>query len=151
MPTAQGPGLDSPSLIVRGKIAGTTARYLDLKSIMALPSVSFSSVDPWDGKVHSFTGVPLAALLASLGIDSSATGLVSNGQEQLQHPIKRKDYEEYGYLLAYMIDGRLFSEDSSTIKRGPWPSPSISPRTRLFRWIYTSTILFWQITEILVQ
>ena len=149
--SAQAPGQQVPELMVRGKIGGAGVRYLDLATIMALPSVTFSSVDPWDAKQHSFTGVPLNTLLASLGIEKSATSLVLTARNNYRIPIKREDYEEYGYILAYMIDGRLFSEDPSTSMRGPlFIAIDFSRHKTLSMDVYKHQLV-WQLSEILVQ
>jgi hypothetical protein len=109
---------ETADLVVQGKIAGGSPLYLDLAAVSALPSRTFTSIDPWDGKEHSFEGVLLSDLMAAVGIDAAATRITVLARNKYSIPIRRADYERYGYILAWKIDGHLFAADESTRNRG---------------------------------
>jgi hypothetical protein len=147
------PGLtaETADLVIRGKTAGGAPLLLDLAAIMTLPARSFTSLDPWDGKQHRFTGATLAAVLERAGIDPSAARVTVTARNGYSIPIRRADWEKYEYLLAWAIDDHLFAEDPATRNRGP-----LSLAIDFSRWkeldptIYKHQLV-WQAKDILVE
>lgn len=105
-------------LTVQGKIGAAVTVSFTAADIMALPPHGFSTVDPWDGKKHEFSGVLLSDVLSSAGIARSATRITAKAGNNYSIPIRRTDLEKFGYLLAWKIDGHLFGDDKSTKNRG---------------------------------
>ncbi len=142
---------ETADLVVRGRTGQNESVFLDLKTIMALPSVSFHSLDPWDGKEHGFTGIPLKQLMAWIGIDEQASRLILTARNKYSIPVRREDYEKHGYILAYMIDGKAFSAEPSTKKRGPLAiAIDFSKNPELASDLYKHQLV-WQLVDILVQ
>jgi hypothetical protein len=148
---AAGVTQETAALTVRGKIGNSETILLDIATLKALPAVTFSSIDPWDGKVHSFTGVQLKDLLVWLGIEPSATSVSLNAKNLYSIAIRRDDYEKYGYIIAYLMDGKEFSADPATKKRGPLSiAIDFTKNKDLPQDIYKHQLL-WQLVEIIVQ
>ncbi|GAB1484705.1 hypothetical protein MASR2M78_35230 [Treponema sp.] len=61
-------GGPEPALTIFGKLGAVSSFSYSENDIRAMPQHSFSTIDPWDGKKHEFTGVLLADLLARAGI-----------------------------------------------------------------------------------
>jgi len=142
---------DTADLIITGKIKQAEPFLLDMKTIKSLPTITFSTVDPWDGKVHEFTGVPLEGILDWIGIEDGASSLVLTARNQYSVPIRREDYEKYGYILAYAMDGADFSSDPATKKRGPLAiAIDFTKNKDLAQEVYKHQLL-WQLHEIKVQ
>jgi hypothetical protein len=138
-------------LVVRGKIGRPGPFVLDLKTVMALPPVTFKTSDPWDGKVYTFTGVLLEDLLKSAGIDRNAAEVVLTAKNKYSIPVHRGDYEKYGYIVAYMIDGKVFSANPATARRGTFAvAIDFSKNKNLPVDIYKHHLV-WQLVDILVQ
>jgi len=139
------------ALTISGKLDTVTSYKFSEAEIMALPQHSFFVVDPWDGKMHEFTGVLLAELLSRAGILKSATKITAIAVNNYEIPIRRVDYERYGYLLAWKIDGHLFAEEKATKNRGflsiavDFTShPELDPELIKHQ-------LVWQLNQILVE
>jgi hypothetical protein len=142
---------ENADLVVRGRIVAGATVYLDLQTIMSFPSETFSTIDPWDGKVHRFTGVNLERFLDRLGIEKDAGSLLLKAKNNYSIAIKREDYERYGYILAWAIDGQLFGVDPTTKKRGPVAvAIDFSSNKNLDTEIYKHQLI-WHVIDILVQ
>ena len=142
---------DTADLIITGKIKQAEPLLLDMKTIKSLPAITFSSVDPWDGKVHQFTGVLLEGILDWIGIEDSAYSLVLTARNQYSVPIRREDYERYGYIIAYAMDGKEFSADPDDKKRGPLAiAIDFTKNKDLAQEVYKHQLL-WQLHEIQIQ
>lgn len=151
VPLPRGLSPETADLVVKGRIGKTEAVCLDLATIMALPPLTFRSIDPWDGKEHSFTGASLRGTLAWLGIEEGATKLNLTAKNKYTIPIKRDDFEKHDYILAYMMDGKAFGADPSTRKRGPIAiALDFSKDKDLSLDLYKHQLV-WQLAEILVQ
>jgi len=106
-------------LTISGKIASETPIALDLPSLKKLPARTFRANDPWDGAEHSYTGVALKDLLAHAGVRSDAESITLAARNNYSIPILRSDYERYGYLVAYELDGKSLATEPSMQKRAP--------------------------------
>ncbi len=147
------PGLteETADLVIRGKVAGTPPLLFDLAAISALPARSFTTIDPWDGKEHSFEGVLLSDLLAAVGIDPAATRITVLARNKYSIPIKRADYEHYAYILAWKIDGHLFAADPSTKNRSVFSVAIDFARNKDLDPILFKHQLVWQTKYITVE
>lgn len=105
-------------LTIHGKVGTRHPVLLDDKTLVALPTTTFSCLDPWDGKKHEFTGVLLSEILGWAGIQSDATRITVTGRNRYSIPIRRVDYEKYRYILAWKIDGHYFGDEEATKNRG---------------------------------
>ncbi|MDP3176998.1 MAG: hypothetical protein Q8M76_03770 [Spirochaetaceae bacterium] len=112
-------GPETADLVVRGRTEKGVPLNLDMKTIMALPSVTFRAFDPWDGVEYDFTGVSLKDFMAWVGIKDEAKSLVLTARNSYTIPIKRSDYEKNAYYIVYMIGGKLFADDPAAKQRGP--------------------------------
>ena len=102
-------------LSIGGMIRGGSAVLLDAATVKSFPSLSFACVDPWDGKEHKFTGALLSDILYKAGIDAAATRITVTAKNKYSIPIRRSDYEKYGYILAWMLDDDAFADDKATL------------------------------------
>ncbi|MEI6875886.1 MAG: hypothetical protein WCL50_12255 [Spirochaetota bacterium] len=142
---------EQADLTLRGRIGQSGILCLDLKTIMSLPSITFRSVDPWDGKEHSFTGVSLKDFLAWAGIVDASSSLLLTAKNRYSIPIKRSDYETISYVLAWMMDGKVFSDDPATRKRGPLAiAIDFSKNKTLAMELYKHQLV-WQLSDIQAQ
>jgi hypothetical protein len=109
---------ETADLAIGGMVGAGSAVFMDLAAVMALPARSFACVDPWDGKPHRFTGALLSDLLARAGIDRASTRITVTAKNKYSIPIRRADYEKFGYILAWKLDDALFAADKATRNRG---------------------------------
>jgi hypothetical protein len=109
---------EAVDLAISGKVGGGAPVLLGLAAVMALPVRSFTCVDPWDGKPHKFTGALLSDVLERAGIDASSYRITVTARNKYSIPIRRTDYEKYGYILAWKLDDALFADDKATKNRG---------------------------------
>jgi len=151
IPLPAGLTAEKADLTLRGRIAGGLPLYLDLATLQAFPQSSFACVDPWDGKRHLFTGILISDLLARAGIEAGATRIVVEAKNKYSIPIRRADWERYGYMLAFRLDDRPFSEDKATRNRGLLivaidfaKYPELDPE------LYKHQLV-WQVADILVE
>ena len=144
--------LAQADLVVRGKVGREGIVILDLQTIMSFPPTTFRTIDPWDKeqKEHSFTGVLLKDLLARLGIRDDAKVLVLTAKNNYTIPVERKDYEEHGSIIAWMMDGKLLATDPALRKRGPLAvAIDFAGNKDLPVEIYKHQLI-WQLADILV-
>ena len=99
-----------PILVVDGSItttnADTTASF-DLDMLMALPAATYETTTNWTDGKRSFTGVPLKALLDSLGADG--TKIVATALNNYSVEIPIDTITDEAPIVAYHIDGETFS------------------------------------------
>jgi hypothetical protein len=151
LPLPGGLTAQSADLAIHGVTRPEGTILLDLATVMAFPSRSFTCVDPWDGKEHSFTGVRLTDLLEWAGISAQATRITVSARNKYSIPIRRADYEKYEYLLAWKIDGHLFSEDKATKNRGPLSiAIDFGRHSSLDPAVYKHQLV-WQVSEIDIE
>lgn len=118
IPLPTGLSAATADLTIDGKIGGGSAVYFDAATIKSFPAHSFSCVDPWDGKQHKFTGALLSDILSRAGIDASSYRITVTATNKYTIPIRRSDYEKFGYILAWKLDDALFADDKATKNRG---------------------------------
>jgi hypothetical protein len=147
----EGLSAETADLVLRGRIGRPEPLLLDLKTIMAFPQASFTTIDPWDGKEHRFTGVSLAGLLAWAGIEPGASSLALTARNKYSIPIKREDYEKRGYIVAWAMDGQAFSAESATRKRGPLAIAIDFSRNKDLPVELYKHQLLWQLADIQVK
>ncbi len=142
---------ETADLTVRGLVGPGSSVYLDIASIRALPSRTFTCVDPWDNREHAFTGVLISDLLARLGIAPSAVRITVSARNKYSIPIRRRDFEQYEFLLAWAVDGRPLPENPSMKNRSPFcvaidfgRFPELDPS------IYKHQLV-WQVNDIRVE
>ena len=105
-------------LSVEGRLRGGKPIYIDLESIKKMPAISFTTDDPWDKAERKYTGVSLRDLLDYLGVEDQATSLqviAANGYESF---IKLEDIRRFEYILCYMEDEVLLTEQADVVNRG---------------------------------
>ncbi|MGP3697211.1 molybdopterin-dependent oxidoreductase [Rhodobacter sp. NSM] len=105
------PPSEAPLLTVDGEIAVTsdgTRAVFDLPMLRSLPQQKFSTSTVWTEGVHEFAGVPLRALLDSLGVaeDASVSATAINDYAV---EIPAEAIEDDAPIIAYEIDGAAFS------------------------------------------
>ena len=93
-------------LTVDGAIAnsnGDTGAFLDLALLKALPAHQIVTETPWTKGLHTFTGVPLAALMEWVG----ATGktITANALNDYSVDLPVDDGAKLGALVVYLFDG----------------------------------------------
>lgn len=144
-------GLTADDLAIRGKIGNGGVLLLDLATVMSFPTYSFTCVDPWDGKPHSFTGALISDILSRAGIEASSSRITVAAKNKYTIPIRRADYEKYGYILAWKMDDRLFSEDKATKNRGTFfVAIDFSKHGELDPQLYKHQLV-WQVNDIIAE
>ncbi len=137
-------------LIIDGSANRDASVYLDLKTIMQYPAESFTSIDPWDGERHEYTGVPLYEMLYYFGIVDGADAVRVKAENGYEVDIRLGDMKKYGYLLAYKIDGQLTGETEGLTNRGDlmvaidFDDEELDPEVRKHQ-------LVWQVSRVVVQ
>jgi hypothetical protein len=103
-------------LTVDGAIAnsnGDSNVFFDLGLLQTLPARTFVTETPWTKGPHSFTGVPLEALMDWVGARGRTVTAAALNDYSVDVPIS--DGPEHGALVVYLFDGQpMLSSD-----RGP--------------------------------
>ena len=115
----QGLAAEDVVLVVEGKIGKGKKSQFDLKTIEKFPKVSFKTWDPWDKQERRYEGARLVDVLRFLEIDSSAKQVVVHASNDYQAVLPVEDLDRIGYILAYRMDGKYFSELGDKNNKGP--------------------------------
>jgi hypothetical protein len=94
-------------LTVSGSIAnsnGDGSAFFDLALLRSLPSRTLTTETPWTKSEHSFTGVPLEALLQWVGARGKTVTAYALNDYSVDLPID--DGEQHGALVVYLFDGQ---------------------------------------------
>ena len=94
--------------------------YLDLETIVGLPTTTFTSFDPWTELTIEFTGVTLFDLLAALELDSEASSIIVHAVDDYEVAIDLAHLAAYEYLLCYQEDGLLHADYTNERDKGPF-------------------------------
>jgi hypothetical protein len=101
---------EEPLLTVSGDISvtnvGDTAQF-DLEMLQAMEHLTFETTTIWTAGKKTFTGVPLAALLAHLGVTSGTLKATAINDYSVDIPIDEID--EHAPIIAYSMDGNHMS------------------------------------------
>ena len=109
---------ETAALIIEGRLKHEEKVLLDLETIMQYPAESFTSIDPWDGERHEYSGVPLYEMLDYFGLEEGVDAVRVTAENGYEVDIRLEDLKKYGYLLAYKIDGKRPREAEGLTKRG---------------------------------
>jgi hypothetical protein len=97
-----------PILVVSGNIANTndgeTASF-DLAMLEEIGTVKLTTATPWYTGVVEFEGVPMQALMDTVGAEG--TELVAVALNDYRSTIPMSDFEEYQVVLAIRRNGEL--------------------------------------------
>lgn len=145
-------GLSEPSgdvlLTIRGDIAETNgdgvARF-DRPMLEAMPSITFSTSTIWTEGTQEFTGVPLSAILDSVGAAGDTALATAINDYAVQIP--RDDWGDAAPIVAYEMNGAPMSVRD----KGPlWiVYPYDSDATYRSEVIYARSI--WQLDRIVID
>ena len=94
-------------LTIDGAVAitnGDGAAYFDLAMLEALPARQFVTETPWTKGLHTFTGVPLATLMARVGAQGTRVTAAALNDYSAEIPIA--DGDDHEAMLAYRFDGQ---------------------------------------------
>lgn len=97
-------------LTVDGAIANTNAKgsaQFDLDMLMAMPASSFETTTNWTDGKKTFTGVPLKALLESVGAEGATVTATALNNYSVEIPMD--SITDDVPIVAYHIDGEPFS------------------------------------------
>lgn len=103
----------SDSSAIRGDV------YLDMQTVVSLPSRTFTSYDPWLDEERSFTGVHLASLFDALDLGAAASDVVVRAFNGYEVSVPLATVREYDYLLCYRENGLLYEELPDAENKGP--------------------------------
>jgi hypothetical protein len=106
-------------LIVEGKIGNGIKAQFDMETIEKFPKVSFKTWDPWDSQERRYEGARLVDVLRFLKMESSAKQVVVHASNDYQAVLSVEDLDRIGYILAYRMDGKYFSELGDKNNKGP--------------------------------
>lgn len=106
--------LDEPRGIVVLTISGDvpttnvdqTAQF-DLEMLMAMPKAEYQTSTIWTEGIKSFVGVPLKALLASVGVTTGSTAATAINDYAVDIPLESLTDE--APIIAYEMDGSQLS------------------------------------------
>lgn len=99
-----------PVLTVKGNITDTNtdgAATFDMAMLQALPATEFATSTNWTEGVKTFRGVPLKALLQSLG--ASGATITATALNNYSVDIPMEALTDEAPIVAYTIDGETFS------------------------------------------
>ena len=85
----------------------------DLAGLEALEQETFETTTIWTEGVQTFTGVPLAAMMAELGIEDGTLEAMAINDYAVEIPVS--DAVEGGPIVAYLLNG----EEMSVRDKGP--------------------------------
>jgi len=94
-------------LTIDGAIAngnGDGSAFFDLALLKSLPARELTTETPWTKGKHSFTGVPLEALMAAVGAQGKAITAFALNDYSVDLPVD--DGARHGALLVYLFDGQ---------------------------------------------
>jgi len=94
-------------LTVDGAIAnsnGDGSTFFDLALLKTLPARALKMETPWTKGEHSFTGVPLEALMQWVGAQGKTVTLFALNDYSVDMPIT--DGAALGALVVYLLDGQ---------------------------------------------
>lgn len=97
-------------LTIDGAITSTNvdaSAQFDLDMLMAMPAASFETTTNWTDGKKTFTGVPLKALLDSVGADGAT--IVATALNNYSVEIPMDTITDEAPIVAYHIDGETFS------------------------------------------
>ncbi|SIS94596.1 hypothetical protein SAMN05421759_10769 [Roseivivax lentus] len=106
LPVPEGPVL----LTVTGAIDTTNAEdaaHFDLDMLQAVGTETFETSTIWTEGTQSFTGVPLQALMARLGVDQGTIRATAINDYAIEIPLD--DPTSQAAILAFAIDGSPIS------------------------------------------
>jgi hypothetical protein len=100
-------GTGNPVLsVVAPQIAGGAVDF-DMAALEAMPQSGFSTSTVWTDGTHEYSGIPLKALLARLGITSGEIKATALNDYSVTIPID--SLEDDAPILAIHVDGKAFS------------------------------------------
>lgn len=102
LPTQSGPTILTVTGLDPARFAGGS-QVFDLAMLKALPQDTFSTTSIWTDGSHTFKGVPLAALVAYLGMTGTTLSLHAINDYSIKMPLNA--VEPQAPLLAYQMDG----------------------------------------------
>jgi len=94
-------------LTISGAIAngnGDGSAFFDLALLKSLPARQLVTETPWTKGKHSFTGVPLEALLAAVGVRGKTITAFALNDYSVDLPVE--DGAQHGALVVYLFDGQ---------------------------------------------
>lgn len=112
-------GLDNVALTVKGRIKNVNPVYFELDTFMRLKPEIFETTNHWTDKKEKFTGVEFIYLLKFLGIDDPASIVEVIASNNYRISIKINDLKQYGYLLSYKLNDKIYSEHKPKDDKGP--------------------------------
>jgi len=114
-------------LTIDGAIAngnGDGSAFFDLALLKSLPARELMTETPWTKGKHSFTGVPLEALMAAVGAQGKTITALALNDYSVDLPVD--DGARHGALVVYLFDGQPMLPSD----RGPlWILYPFSDRT----------------------
>lgn len=118
--TASAGQLPAPSadviLTITGNVAVTNTAdgtAFDLEMLRALPATTFTTTTIWTDAPHSFTGVPLAALLDAVGASGTVIHATAINDYSIEIPVESITPD--APIVTYLMDG----EPMSVRDKGP--------------------------------
>lgn len=111
---AKSEGLPTPKgdviLVISGDLAvtnGENSAAFDMSMLQAMPSVDIHTTTIWTAGTQNFTGVPLADLLQTVGVDHGTLRAYAINDYGIEIPVS--DAVEGGPILAYLNNGKPMS------------------------------------------
>ncbi|HEY9595394.1 MAG TPA: molybdopterin-dependent oxidoreductase [Spirochaetia bacterium] len=143
---------DEPVLTISRADGTASPVKLTLGALMAMPRVSFTGVDPWDGKKHEVVGTPLLGLLQGSGLlRADAQSVLLTAHNDYKAMISLDDLRSCPYLVAWEMDGKPLGTRNAVPRRGPLMSAIDFDRApRLDREVYKYQLV-WQLMRIEVR
>ncbi len=149
---AEGGLPDEPVLTISRADGAAPPVKLTLGAIMTMPRVSFTGVDPWDGKKHEVAGTPLLGLLQTSGLlRADARSVLLTAHDDYKATITLDDLRSYPYVVAWEMDGKPLGTRNAVPRRGPLMSAIDFDRAPgLDREVYKYQLV-WQLVTIEVR
>ena len=140
--------VENAVLFVSGLPGPETETALDLATLLRFPRTTFRAPDPWDGKIHEFSGVLLYPLLRRLGMKADASSIEVSAKNDYRVTVRVSDLAAVGHLLAYNMDGAFMSDKPELLKRGQLAIAINFPANKNIDIEVYKNQLVWQVNRI---
>ncbi len=105
-------------LTIKGNTSSDQPVFLDMAAIRNLPSVTFTTFDPWENRDRTYKGPLVSDVLALAGVKSSAEYIEILASNDYSIPVRFVDLERFGHILSYEMDGKDYAKYEGSENKG---------------------------------
>lgn len=105
-------------LTIKGNTSSDQPVFLDMAAIRNLPSVTFTTFDPWENRNRTYKGPLISDVLALAGIKPSAEYIEILATNDYSIPVRLVDLDRFGHILSYEMDGKNYAKYDGSENKG---------------------------------